>query len=182
MNFTEILPNVPTAAARHLLATLCASLPLPIPNTPAGCAARDEAAIAAVVGLRPRNAAEAMLAVQIVTTDAHAAVCLHFAAQPGQGPELVRRYRAQAAALSREVQIGLRTLLHDQTSRRRSAPATTPGVVAGADRWLRDPAPAAPSSALQPVLIDPAAEAKRQRAARIRALDLRVIETPATRH
>ncbi len=182
MNITELLPNLSAAVARHLLDTVHGSLPRPIFDTPENRAARDQAAIAAIVGLQPGDAFEAMHAALIVVADAHAADSLRRADQPGLDAETARRSRTQAGALARQVRDALRTYQRHQATRRRSEASKQPAAITGAGHRPYAVSPPPSPETPRPGTADLAAEARRQRAARIRALDLRVIETPATMH
>jgi hypothetical protein len=182
MNITDLLPNLSAAVARHLFDTVRGSLPRPILDTPENRAARDKAAIAAIVGLQPGDAFEAMRATLIVVADAHAADCLRRADQPGTDAKTAHRSRTLAGALARQVRDALRTYQSHQASRRRSEAGKQPAVAAGLSDQPHVVSLPASLETPRPVVTDLAAEASRQRAARIRALDLRVIETPATRH
>jgi hypothetical protein len=177
MNITELLPNLSAAVARHLLDTVHGSLPRPIFDTPENRAARDQAAIAAIVGLQPGDAFEAMHAALIVVADA-----LRRADQPGLDAETARRSRTQAGALARQVRDALRTYQRHQATRRRSEASKQPAAITGAGHRPYVVSPPPSPETPRTGAADLAAEARRQRAARIRALDLRVIETPATMH
>jgi hypothetical protein len=182
MNITELFPHLSAAVARHLLETVHGSLPRPILDTPENRAARDQAAIAAIVGLQPGDAFEAMYAAMIVVADAHAADSLRRADQPGMDAATAHRSRTQAGTMAREVRAALRTYQRHQAARRRSEAGKLPAAITGAGHHPHLVSPPASPETPRPVATDLAAEASRQRAARIRALDLRVIETPATMH
>jgi hypothetical protein len=163
MHTTESLSSVPSAVARDILHTLTGSLPPPATDTPEDRAARDEAAIAAAIALHPADAFEAMLATQIITANAHAMDCLREAAQPGQDADAVRRCRAQAAAMMRLMQSGLRTLKRDQTAREKAEAEMQPAAMERAGYWFRDVSvPARDEAPPQPAPIEPdiAAEAE----------------------
>ncbi len=147
------LPNLPPAIARQIFATLCAALPLPATDTPEARAARDEAAMAAVAALQPADASEAQLAALIVAADAHANDCLRRAVQPGQQPEDVRRCRARAASMMRQVQGGLRDLRRTQAMRTKAQARVHPAARQRAGTWSRDvvvPGPVASPGAVEP--------------------------------
>ncbi len=110
MLLTEVVPLLPTSVARHAVDTLVAIIPPPVPDTPEARNAREQAAIAAFVALRPADAFEAMLGVQIVAVSAHADECFRLAALPGLSLQDALRSRAQAAALLRTMRGGLRDL------------------------------------------------------------------------
>jgi hypothetical protein len=118
----------------------------------------------------------------IVVADAHAADCLRRADEPGMDAETARRSRTLASALARQVRDALRTYQRHQATRRRSETSKQRAAVTGAAQTPRVVSPPASPETLRPVATDLAAEARRERAARIRALDLRVIETPTTMH
>lgn len=158
----HILPNLPPSIAREVFANLCATLPPPVTDTPEARAARDETAMAAVAALHPADAFEALLAAQIVEADAHAKDCLRLAVQPGQDPEAARRCRAQASAMMRHMQSGLRALQRTQSMRETAEAAMHPAAMERAGYWLRDasaPLPAASpaqAEAPQPIVLQPA--------------------------
>jgi hypothetical protein len=165
MHSTEILPNLPASIVRHALDTMLAILPRPVPDTPENRARRDELAVAALIALRPSDAFEVTVAVQIVAGNAHAADSLRLAIQPGIDDKLARRLRNVAA--------GMMDLLRGEAQMLRRRQAARQKTAGAAPR----PAPAGPKPAA-----DPAAEAKRLRAERIRELGLRLLDPPATRH
>ncbi|HET7881929.1 MAG TPA: hypothetical protein VFL55_13675 [Acetobacteraceae bacterium] len=141
MQISDAIPNLPAEIVRHGLETLIGILPRPIPDTPENLAAREASAIRAVAALRPRDAFQLMLAVQIVGTDAHAMECLRFAAVPGQPLDIVQRARSQACSLWRVSDASLRDLMRTQDRQDKSAatrpaarPARTPGAQAAAKR------------------------------------------------
>ena len=171
MRIEELLPTLSPAVASHTLGSLRSALPAPEPDTPERRAARDSLAIATVAAMKPMDAAQAMLAVQAVLHDAHAMECLRVSSEPGMDVRAILRHRAQATKLMRGADQSRRTLLDIQAMRPIPQPARQP---------------AAPQEAPRPIaanlVTDREAEARRQRAARIRALDLRVIEIPPTIH
>ena len=141
----------------------------PTPRT--GAPLRDSLAIATVAAMKPMDAAQAMLAVQAVLHDAHAMECLRVSSEPGMDVRAILRHRAQATKLMRGADQSRRTLLDIQAMRPIPQPARQPAAPQEAPR------PAAAN-----LVTDREAEARRQRAARIRALDLRMIEIPPTIH
>jgi hypothetical protein len=164
----QTMPNLPTSIAHQVFATLCGLIPPPVTDSPADRAERDEVAMAAVAALRPTDAFEALLAAQVVGANAHAMDCLRLAVQPREQPEDVRRCRAQAALMMRQMHSGLRALQRMQAAREKAeAPMRAAARAVGEDR-------AAPVDA--PPHADIAAEADqyvihhRKRAALIRAL------------
>jgi hypothetical protein len=137
--------NLPPSIVHQTSATLCASLPPPVADTPESRAARDETAIAAAAALHPADAFEAQLAAQIVDADAHAKDCLRLAVQSGQQPADIRRHRTHAIAMMRQMHIGLRALQRIQAMRAKSEPVAHPAAMeraAPADVSVPAPAPA----------------------------------------
>jgi hypothetical protein len=174
MRVTAFLPNLPAAVARNVFATLTATLPPPVTDTPENRAARDEAAIAAVAALYPADALEALLAAQIVAANAHALDCLRLAAQPGMDAGSARRWRARAAGMMRQMESGLHILRRGQAAREKAEAAMHPAAMARAGCWVRKVS--VPGSAEPDPASDLGAEAEQYavihppRAARIRAL------------
>jgi hypothetical protein len=173
MRIEELLPTLSPAVASHTLGSLRSALPAPEPDTPERRAVRDSLAIATVAAMRPMDAAQAMLAVQAVLHDAHAMECLRVSSEPGMDVRAILRHRAQAAKLMRGADQSRRTLLDIQAMRPISQPARQPPTPQETLRFV---------AAVTNQVTDREAEARRQRAARIRALDLRVIEIPPTIH
>ena len=66
MQITDVIPSLPPTIVRSALDTLIGLLPRPAVDTPENRAASEAAAIAAVAALRPADAFQLMLAVQIV--------------------------------------------------------------------------------------------------------------------
>lgn len=157
MHTTDVLPKLAPAIAEEILERLRAALPLPTPNTPATRAARDESAFFAISGLCPTDAAQASLAALIVAMQAHYLECLRQADLMRQDFKMADRFRAVGQQMMREVRGGLRLLRECQAS---------------ANKAAAKPRPAMPCTA----------DARRERRSRIRALNLRLIETPPTRH
>ena len=75
MRMTDALSHLPAASVRHAEDTLLGLLPPPVPDTPEARAGCDAGAMAHAIALRPADAAELMMAVQIVGTHAHAMEC-----------------------------------------------------------------------------------------------------------
>src|SRR4249920_1057148 len=95
--------TIPPSVAREAYARLCALLPPPAIDTPECRAARDDDAMDAVAALRPANALEARLAVEIIAADAYAMDCLRLAGQTANDLSVTLRCRAQALAMMRQV-------------------------------------------------------------------------------
>jgi len=68
MQIADAIPNLPADIVRHALGTLIGLLPRPTADTPENRAACEATAVAAVAALRPTDAFQLLLAVQIVGT------------------------------------------------------------------------------------------------------------------
>src|SRR6187455_1015960 len=123
------LPNLTPATAREVFATLCGSLPSPVPDTPDSRAAQTDAAMEAVAALHPADAIEAKLAAQVVAADAHAMDALRQAAQATADPAEAHRCRAQAASMMRQMQTGMRVLERRQAVRDKAIAEMQPGAM-----------------------------------------------------
>ncbi len=126
MRMTDALSHLPAASVRHAEDTLLGLLPPPVPDTPEARAGCDAGAMAHAIALRPADAAELMMAVQIVGTHAHAMECHRLSNQPGLAIDLVLRSRSQALAMMRVARDGRRLLLEMQ-ARRAKRLAVDPG-------------------------------------------------------
>ena len=149
----QTLPNLPASVSREVFATLCASLPSPATDTPNTRADREQTAMAAVAALLPANAYEALLAAQIVLANYHAKDCLRLAALPGQDFDDARHCRAQANAMMRQEQSGLRALQRTQATREKAEAERNPAAMQRAGYWFKDvsvplpePTPAQPEA------------------------------------
>jgi hypothetical protein len=139
MHITEALPHLPAAIVRETVDTLIAVLPPPPTDTPHDRAARDAAAIATIATLRPADAAEALLAAQIVGAHFNAMDRLHAASQPGQPVKDILRHRSEATAMMRQMQSGLATLLRMQAPRGKADIAVHPAATAPGEGRQTEP-------------------------------------------
>ena len=155
----QTLPNLPPSVSREVFATLCGTRPPPVTDTPETRAAREETAMAAVAALLPANAYEALLAAEIVAANYNAKDCRRLAVQPGQDPDDARRLRAQANAMMRQEQSGLRALQRTQATREKAEAERNPAAMQRAGYWFKDvsvplpepsPAQPEPSSSADP--------------------------------
>jgi hypothetical protein len=119
----------------------------PATDTPEARAVRDEAAMAAVAALRPADAFGARLAAEIVAADAQAMDSFRLASQYCNDLAATLRCRAQAAAMMRQMQSALRTLINMQSVRQKAAAARQPEA---------PPKGAMPQPEPQPDLVAPA--------------------------
>jgi hypothetical protein len=179
MSITNLLPHLPPFIAQHSLDDLRKALPLPIPDTPETREARDRAAFAAVAALRPADAADAMMAVSIVLAQAHAADSMRLAHET-RDPRQAERWRALSRQSMNNVRAGLRLLEKIQASRRKQAVQRQAQAPRPDTALCHAPLPENPPR--QPPPARPGDTARAERESRLRALDLRTIETPSTRH
>lgn len=140
--------TLPPRLSREIFAALRQALPNPTEDTQDALDARDMIAMAAVAALHPVDVAEAMLAVQVVNTEAHARDSLRLSNLPNTDLPTILRCRAQAASMMRQMQQALRALHRMQAMR----PIPEPPI----------PEPAQPDIAPQPeppALLAPAVRA-----------------------
>ena len=116
---TPLAYQLPAEAYYHLVRTLRLALPPPPGDSPEDLRRRDHAAIAAIAGLAPGNAAEAKLAAQFVVASEQWADCLRLAQLPETTPEWAAKCRAQALSMMRQANSALRLLLRSQAERRK---------------------------------------------------------------
>jgi hypothetical protein len=168
-------PTLTVEDVQYRLEELRATLPRPIPDTPGAREVRDEIARSMFLALNPADVLDANFACQIILLSAHANDSLRIARETAHDPKFSRSARAQARSMMRLMRGTLGDLHAHQLAR--------------AEAWAGQPPPVPATSQLQPCPVPPPnppatsdADAKAQRAARIRELDLRVVETPDTRH
>jgi hypothetical protein len=113
-DITKRLPHLPESVLEYIVTTLCAALPIPIPDTPKNRAARDAAAIDAFVALNPADAADAMLAELTVAAEAIAAWCHQQAMLPDITPAVARGFTRQANSMLRFARSSRRDLTKSQ--------------------------------------------------------------------
>lgn len=134
----QTLPNLPPAIAREIFATLCASLPAPVIDTPDARAARDEAAMAAVAALHPTDALEAKLAADIVVAEAYAIDSFRLAGEFRNDLAATIKCRAQANATLRQMRSPLREYRHTQAERDKALAAMHPAAMERAGYWFHE--------------------------------------------
>lgn len=120
-------PTLPPRVSQEVLFQLSQALPPPSEDGPEALAERDAVAVAAIAAFAPHDVTEAMLAVQVVVSDAYSHDCLRMANQYRGDIKKVLKARSQAAAMMREMQRALRALLARQA--RRPAKAAVPAPV-----------------------------------------------------
>ena len=188
------LPSLDPAIANAAYIEFRAATAWLFGDTSPETAARGRYALAAIEDLRPATALEARIAAQAIASDAHAADCLRLAAEHRDDFAKVTRCRAQANAMTRQMDRSLRmlaTLRKERGAREATAPASsaararfeTPLKPVPALGFDSDPAPdpsatadAAPEPSASPSdPVSPAALAKAvQFAARNRMLAARI--------
>jgi hypothetical protein len=119
-------PTLPPRVSQEVLFQLFQALPPPPEDGPEARAERDAVAVAAVAAFAPHDRTEAMLAVQVVISDAFSHDCLRLANQYRGDIKKVLKARSQAAAMMREMQRALRALLARQARRPAKAPVSGP--------------------------------------------------------
>jgi hypothetical protein len=176
----------------QLAHTLCAALPVPVPDTPETRTRRDHDAIARVACLLPANADEAHLAALYVAAQATAMDCLHRAQQAAADAAQARQYSARSISMMRESRQARAVLERAQAARQKRekdddatgraawSEHCTLGLMADAIAGRRPAPPAGPPPATTTAAgepeADPLAEADRyaiiypRRAALIRRL------------
>jgi len=124
-------PTLPPRVAQEVLAQLFSALPPPHDDGPQARKDRDALAVATLAALRPVDVTEAMLAVQIVLSEAFSRDCLREANRHRTDIKLALKCRTQAAALMRRMHRDLRTLLARQAARPADAvaPVAAPAPV-----------------------------------------------------
>ena len=160
---------------QYRLEELSSMLPRPIPDTPDARAVRDEIARCMFLALNPADVLDANFACQIILLSAHANDSLRIARETAHDPKFSRSARAQARSMMRLVRGTLGDLHAHQLARAEAwagQPHPVPATALVQQRPFQPPNPPATSDA----------DAKTQRAARIRELDLHVIETRDIRH
>ena len=130
------LPNVPEALSREICAALIRALPTASDATADQLALRDERAVTALAHYIPENAAEAELAVDIVSAQFHAKDALCSAVRFVNDPPAQDRCRRQHALMMRTMQGGVRTLLRLQAERQKAEEAHRPAALARATGQL----------------------------------------------
>ena len=138
------LHSLSDALSRAVFADLRGLLPPIATDTPEARASREALAMEALAALDPADAFEADLAVQIVGFAAHAKDCMRLAAQPGRTEDDVRRCRAQALAMGRQAQAGIRLLERRQARRAKAEAAMHPPTMERAGYWFRAVEPSEP--------------------------------------
>ena len=136
------MPALTQAARLEYYFELGHSLPRPIPNQPEHRERRLLTALDAFDTLRPGDAFEGRLAVQIVLCGAHAADCLREADLYPEDFSRMTRCRAQAASMMREERAARHMLAQEQKAR-----LAAEGVVSTPDA---QPAAAAPPPQAEP--------------------------------
>jgi hypothetical protein len=121
-------------AYRHLIHTLFAVLPPPLPDTAEALQTRNDAAIAKIAALAPVNADEADIAAHCVAARAQAGDVLRLIRVHSDDTHLVMKLNVQYALLERTAGSIHTQLRHLQAARYKREPSRDP---AAADEWAR---------------------------------------------
>jgi hypothetical protein len=153
------MSNLSTSATLEYYDELAKSLPPPIPEDPELRERRLSTAIETFQALKPGDAYEGRLAVQIVLCGAHAVECLLEAAIYREDFSKRHRCRAQANSFQREERAAKQILAREQKERlkteavagtARPRPAVTAAPAPSAEIQATPPSPAATRAAPQP--------------------------------
>ena len=156
MHLVEVYPTLTPALTAVVMDNLRSLLPRPPPGTDTdeARAEREQVAMSAVAGLYPADTFEAILAAQIIATDAHAKHCMAAAAAlDGVDDVKAAQSRNQASAMLRHMNSGYRALQRRQAQREKDEAAQHPAAMGRAGYWWRDasaPEPAAPAEPAEP--------------------------------
>lgn len=129
-------PKLPPRLAHAFFHQLCVSLPPPLDTSPDARNLRDMMAMTAVAALDAADAAEATIAIRVVAAEAHGQDCLRLASLHHDDPVMARSCRAQAAAMMRAAQGGMRMLRDLQETR--PIPAPEPEIETAAPEPVQD--------------------------------------------
>ena len=158
----------PKNLGNAIFAELCRSLPPPADDSPEARDARDAIAMTHLAAFRPAGAEEAMLAVRIVATEAHARDSLRLAAACADDVRQMMRCRNQAATMMREADRARKELRLCQIARARAQALALATEVSSRVAAAPDPKPAAAAPPEAPkqaedVVVDFPGEAQRPR-------------------
>jgi hypothetical protein len=177
MDVAKRFPQLPETVLRHMIDDMCSKLPAPEPDTPENRERFRQAAINEFIKLDPFDIFDAMAAKSIVISEALAWECSRNASKPcldlklaGRWSSLAENQRRLAQSMRRDIERRRKKRLKEaqqqaaKAKRERQPLALTPAGVS-----FRTPPRCQPMT-------------KEQRAARIRALRLHLVEAPPTLH
>lgn len=115
-----------TPVAKYLMDSLRGAVPVYPHDTEAETRARRDAAVATLVGMRPRDILETMLAVEAITVNYAAQDCYDRAKQPDVSPDMAWRLTKVADSMCRCITSTLRQLEKQQARSRAPEPTLKP--------------------------------------------------------
>lgn len=177
MDIAKHFPQLPEKVLRRMIDDMCSVLPAPEPDTPENREKFRQAAINEFIAIDPFDIFDAMSAKDIIICEAMAWDCSRNAAKPGVEIKYVGRWASLARNNLSLAQSMRRAIERRRKKRLKEAQKKTP----------------APKREPSPLVLTPAGVAFRdlpgrrsltseQRAARIRALRLHLVEAPPTVH
>ncbi len=177
MDIVKRFPQLPEIVLRHLIEDMCSVLPAPEPDTPENRERFRQAAIDEFIAIDPFDIFDAMAAKSIIICEAVAWECSRHTAKPGfdlklraSSERLARNNLSLAQSMRRDIEKRRKKRLKE--AQKKAPPpkrAPSPLVLTPTGVSFRDPAARQPLS-------------QEQKAARIRALRLHLVEAPPTLH
>jgi hypothetical protein len=177
MDIAKRFPHLPEPVLHHLIDDICDMLPAPEPDTPENRERFRQAAINEFVALDPFDIFDAMAAKSIVISEALAWESSRNARKPGLEPRLADRWLSLAGNHLRLAQSMRRDIERRRMKRLQQAQKKAPKAKRERSPLVLTPTGVSLRDALrrQPMT-------QEQRAARIRALRLHLVEAPPTLH
>jgi hypothetical protein len=177
MDIVKRFPQLPEKVLRHMIEDMCRALPAPEPDTPENRERFREAAINEFIALEPFDIFDAMAAKSIIVCEALAWECSRNAARSGVELKLVAGWESLARNNLSLAQSMRRDIERRRTKRLKEAQKQAPPK----KRNLSPLVLTATGVSFRDV---PARQSltKEQKAARIRALRLHLVEAPPTLH
>lgn len=177
MDIAKRFPQLPEAVLRHMIDDMCSMLPAPEPDTPDNRERFRQGAINEFIALDPFDIFDAMAAKAIVISEALAWECSRNAGRPdpdlklaGRWSSLAENHLRLAQSMRRDIERRRKKRLKEAQKKAAAAKRERcPLVLTRTGVSLRDPPQRQPMT-------------QEQRAARIRALRLHLVEAPPTRH
>ena len=177
MDIAKRFPQLPENVLRHMIEEICSVLPTPEPDTPQNRETWRQAAINAFVELEPFDIFDAMDARAIVICEVQAWECSRNATKPGIELRLAGRWESLARSSLNLAQKMRRDIERRRKKRLKEAEKQAATAKRELSRLVLTPTGVSIRElpGRQPLT-------KEQRAARILALRLRLVEAPPTLH
>jgi hypothetical protein len=177
MDIAKRFPQLPENLLRGMIDDMCSMLPAPEPDTPENREKFRQAAINEFVALDPFDIIDAMAARDIIICEVMAWDCSRNAAKPGADLKLLGRWKSLVRSNLSLAQSMRRDIERRRKQRLKEAQKKTPPL-------KREPSPLVLTPAGVSLRNLPARQSmtSEQRAARIRALRLHLVEAPPTVH